>query len=142
MAVLAFSTIKNNVVNYQGILSMILGTNGIKQYCVTLECRKCFIILAPGIIKRYGISQCELVLLYTSINQTSKKIYSIGPVVQKVRSVIIGIYKFHFYLWKYFQGLGKIMSLLSVTFCPIFIAINRKNSGNSFVTLYVQRDLN
>jgi hypothetical protein len=39
-------------------------------------------------------------------------------------------------------GLGKVMSLLSVTFRPIFIAINRKNSGNSFVTLYVQRDLN
>jgi hypothetical protein len=39
-------------------------------------------------------------------------------------------------------GLGKITSLLSTTFRPIFIAINQKNSGNSFVTLYVQQDLN
>jgi hypothetical protein len=38
--------------------------------------------------------------------------------------------------------LGKITSLLSATFRPIFIAINRKNSRNSFVTLYIQRDLN
>ncbi len=30
-------------------------------------------------------------------------------------------------------GLGKITSLLSSTFRPIFIAINWKNSGNSFV---------
>jgi hypothetical protein len=40
------------------------------------------------------------------------------------------------------QGLGKITSLLSVNFRPIFIAINQKNSGNSFVTLYIKRDLN
>jgi hypothetical protein len=40
-----------------------------------------------------------------------------------------------------FTGLGKITSLLSATFRPIFIAINWKNSGNSFVTLYVQQDL-
>jgi hypothetical protein len=42
----------------------------------------------------------------------------------------------------YFTGLGKITSLLSATFRPIFIAINWENSGNSLVTLYVQRDLN
>ncbi len=41
-----------------------------------------------------------------------------------------------------FGGLGKITSLLSATFRPIFIAINWKNSRNSFVTLYVQQDLN
>jgi hypothetical protein len=39
-------------------------------------------------------------------------------------------------------GLGKITLLLSVTFRPIFIAINWKNSRNLFITLYVQWDLN